>query len=190
MKRKWIIMRIVKVALFVGIGIFLFGYITMSLWNCLIPTLFKGPMVTYWQAIGLLILGKILFGGFGGHHRRGPWGRGGGWGPQGGPFSGPGGNPGWSHCEQRAAWNGGNPWSRWHHMTPEEREKYKEQWKTWKEGLEALKKEKREWKDKFKNATPDERKKMEQEWKERWKNHCSYGSRPDEREETPNTPIA
>ena len=35
MKRKWIFMRIAKVVLFVGIGIFLFGYITMSNGNLL-----------------------------------------------------------------------------------------------------------------------------------------------------------
>ncbi|MBL3657947.1 hypothetical protein [Fulvivirga sediminis] len=42
----------------------LFGYIVMILWNWLVPELFHGPSVTYGQAIGLLILSKLLFGGF------------------------------------------------------------------------------------------------------------------------------
>jgi len=38
-----------------------------------VPTLFKGPVIDFWQAIGLIVLSKILFGGFKG-------GRGGRWG--------------------------------------------------------------------------------------------------------------
>jgi hypothetical protein len=48
--------------------VLLFGYITMILWNWLIPTLFNGPIIQFWQALGLLLLSKILFGGFGGGH--------------------------------------------------------------------------------------------------------------------------
>lgn len=49
-----------------GIGIaFLVGYIVMHLWNWLMPELFGLPQVGYWQAIGILILAKIIFG-FGG----------------------------------------------------------------------------------------------------------------------------
>lgn len=43
----------------------LFGYIIMWLWNTLMPELFDLPTLTYWQAVGLFILAKILFG-FGG----------------------------------------------------------------------------------------------------------------------------
>lgn len=43
----------------------LFGYILMSLWNWLMPELFDLPMITYWQAVGMFILAKLLFG-FGG----------------------------------------------------------------------------------------------------------------------------
>jgi hypothetical protein len=53
------------VVLFLAIG----GLITMSLWNWLVPSLFNGPIITFWQTVGLLILSKILFGGFG----RGGW---------------------------------------------------------------------------------------------------------------------
>jgi hypothetical protein len=48
----------------------LVGWITMLLWNWLVPDLFNGPAISYWQALGLLLLSKILFWGFGGkrHH--------------------------------------------------------------------------------------------------------------------------
>lgn len=43
------------------------------LWNALMPELFHLSVITFPQAIGLLILAKILFGGFrGGHGRFGP----------------------------------------------------------------------------------------------------------------------
>ncbi|WP_321334290.1 hypothetical protein [uncultured Bacteroides sp.] len=38
-------------------------FITMTLWNWLIPALFNGPVITFWQTIGLIILSKIFFSG-------------------------------------------------------------------------------------------------------------------------------
>lgn len=51
----------------------LMGFATMYLWNWLVPELFNGSMVTFWQAIGLLALGKLLTGfvGMGGGKCRG-----------------------------------------------------------------------------------------------------------------------
>lgn len=49
----------------VGFAI-LFGFIIMWLWNWLMPEIFGLGMITYWQAVGLFILAKILCGGFGG----------------------------------------------------------------------------------------------------------------------------
>ncbi len=50
--------------------------VVMLLWNALIPAIFNGPLLTYWQAAGLLLLAKILFGsmgrGFGRRHHRYP----------------------------------------------------------------------------------------------------------------------
>jgi hypothetical protein len=42
----------------------------MVLWNSLVPQLFRGPPLEYWQAVGLLLLSRILFGGLRG---RGGW---------------------------------------------------------------------------------------------------------------------
>ena len=49
----------------VGIVLF-FGYMIMFLWNWLIPEIFGLTTITFWQAIGLALLSKLLFGGFGG----------------------------------------------------------------------------------------------------------------------------
>ncbi|HEX3126382.1 MAG TPA: hypothetical protein VH394_03560 [Thermoanaerobaculia bacterium] len=48
-------------ALFIAFG----GWVVMSLWNWLLPSLFGWPALTFWQALGLLALCRILFGGFG-----------------------------------------------------------------------------------------------------------------------------
>jgi hypothetical protein len=39
-----------------------FGAITMLLWNALMPLLFHLPAINFWQALGLLLLGRIFFG--------------------------------------------------------------------------------------------------------------------------------
>lgn len=50
----------------------LFGFVIMWLWNWLMPLIFGLPVLTYWQAVGLFILLKILIGGCGGkgHHSK------------------------------------------------------------------------------------------------------------------------
>jgi hypothetical protein len=58
-------------ALFVFLG----GELVKFLWNWLMPDLFGWRTVTFWQALALLALCRILVGGFGiggRHHRRGP----------------------------------------------------------------------------------------------------------------------
>jgi hypothetical protein len=49
----------------VGLAI-LFGFVLMWLWNWLMPDIFGLTTITYWQAVGLFILLKILLGGCGG----------------------------------------------------------------------------------------------------------------------------
>ena len=43
-----------------------FTFVVMWLWNWLVPELFNGPVLGYWQTLGLLVLSKILFSGIGG----------------------------------------------------------------------------------------------------------------------------
>ena len=61
-----------------GVGLFiLMGFVMMWLWNWLMPMIFNLPAITYWQAVGIFLLSKIIFGGFsgssegGGHKKRG-----------------------------------------------------------------------------------------------------------------------
>src|SRR5882672_6088143 len=61
-------LAILGIVAFTAIG----GGVVMLLWNWLAPALFGLRLVTFWQAIGLLALCRILFGGFGlggGGHR-------------------------------------------------------------------------------------------------------------------------
>ena len=45
-----------------------FSAAVMLLWNWLMPAVFGLIVISYWQALGLLVLCRILFGSFGGHH--------------------------------------------------------------------------------------------------------------------------
>jgi hypothetical protein len=65
MRRKWILMipiGIAAITLFVFIG----GTAVQLLWNWLLPPLFGWKELTFWQALGMLALCRILFGGVGG----------------------------------------------------------------------------------------------------------------------------
>lgn len=90
--------RVAKYILFGLLGIaalVLLAWIVMSLWNCLMPALFGLKTIGYWQAAGLMILFRLLFGGFSGPHGYGH---------------------GHCHCHGRMK-------DRWDRMSPEEREK-------------------------------------------------------------------
>jgi hypothetical protein len=66
MRWKWVFLAplaIVGILLFIAIG----GELVMRLWNWLLPPLFGWHQISFWQAIGLLALCRILFGGFGRH---------------------------------------------------------------------------------------------------------------------------
>jgi len=93
-------------AIFAAIG----GLIVMLLWNWLAPELFGLRLVTFWQAIGLLALCRILFGGFGmgGAGRRGSHRR----------FD----KRIHERVDERLR-------ERWEEMTPEERERFREGWR-------------------------------------------------------------
>jgi|SRR5277367_555172 len=97
MKKKIAIIILAPIALvlFMTIG----GEVVMHLWNWLAPALFGWRLVTFWQALGLLVLCRILFGGWGGHnHNRSKW-------------------------RQKRD-------DRWAAMTPEEREKFRQGWRS------------------------------------------------------------
>ncbi len=87
-------MAIGGMAAFIALG----GYIVQHLWNWLLPMLFGVRQITFWQALGILLLCRILFGGF----RMGP-----------GRSS--------IRRRMRERWE-----ERWERMTPEEREKFRQ----------------------------------------------------------------
>ena len=92
-KLLWLTPAIIAgMAIFVAIG----GEVVMLLWNWLTPSLFGFRQITFWQALGLLALCRILLGGFclGGGGLR-------------------------SHNKRRIA-------ERWEQMTPEERERFRQ----------------------------------------------------------------
>ncbi|MFL9870758.1 hypothetical protein [Paraburkholderia megapolitana] len=65
-------MRCFAKALLVLVGIAVLGWMTMLLWNWVVPALFvSGRIIDFPHALGLLVLSRILFGGFRGH---GGWG--------------------------------------------------------------------------------------------------------------------
>ena len=97
MKRTWIL----KFFLLGLLALAVIGFVTQLLWNWLIPVLFAGPAITFWQALGLIALSKILFWSFGKGGRS--------WNYRGGP---------------------GRHWAaKWDTMNPEDRERFKEKMK-------------------------------------------------------------
>ena len=62
------VVRGLTIALMASIAFVLFGYVVEHLWNWLMPAVFGLRTITFLQALGLLVLSKILFGGF---HRHG-----------------------------------------------------------------------------------------------------------------------
>ncbi len=71
-KRKyWLFMP-----LFFMAAVLVVGWVVMFLWNAILPEVVGVKALTYLQAIGLLALCRILFGGFRGGWHRGKYGRG------------------------------------------------------------------------------------------------------------------
>lgn len=99
-KKFWIKKIIGFTALAAAFGSLL-SYVVMRLWNGILTEVVHVSPISFVQAIGILVLSKILFGGF-----HGRWG---------------GGCPG-NHFKNEMK-------EKWHSMSPEEREKMKEEWR-------------------------------------------------------------
>jgi hypothetical protein len=89
-----------RVLILTPIVFLVFGAFVHLLWNGLMPGIFGLHMITYWQAVGLMALGWLLFGGWRGA---------------------PGycGHMGGGHWRRRMS-------ERWHNMSPEDREKLRQ----------------------------------------------------------------
>ncbi len=101
--KAWWITRAVKILIALAVGALALGLVVMLLWNALIPDLFKGPELSFWQAVGLLALVHILLRGLGRWHHSSSWHR-----------------DRWrKKFEFKLA-----------SMAPEDREKFREEWRT------------------------------------------------------------
>jgi hypothetical protein len=58
------LLKVGKIAVFATAAVALVTFVVMSLWNALMPGIFALRPIRFWQALGLLILSKLLFGGF------------------------------------------------------------------------------------------------------------------------------
>ena len=104
MKKFWIKKGLMFIALFIVITLVV-GLVVMGLWNAILPAVLGIKAITFIQALGILLLSKILFGGFKG---------------------GRNGNPGWRMKMQQ--WKMSQ--EKISNMTPEEKEKFKAEWKS------------------------------------------------------------
>jgi hypothetical protein len=76
MKRIFFKGRFIFIPIAVAAFLTLISYVVMQLWNNLLPDILHVATITFWQAMGIFILCKILFGfgkGRGGFGGRGPW---------------------------------------------------------------------------------------------------------------------
>jgi len=63
MRRRFWILKGVKIAVLIAFFIGVIGWLFMQLWNWVVPGIFGFKPLDYWHALGLLVLCRILFGG-------------------------------------------------------------------------------------------------------------------------------
>lgn len=68
MKKLWIKKGLMFITLFIAF-VLLLGLVVMGLWNAILPAVLGIKVITFTQALGILLLSKILFGGFRGGSR-------------------------------------------------------------------------------------------------------------------------
>ena len=64
MKKEMAFIEYLEILVIVIAAVAIFGFIVEHLWNWLIPAIFGWHAINFWQAVGILLLSKILFGGF------------------------------------------------------------------------------------------------------------------------------
>ena len=63
MNNFWV-SKVIKTVVFVAAFLLVMGTVVMALWNWLMPSIFNLPPLDLGQAIGLLLLARVLSGGF------------------------------------------------------------------------------------------------------------------------------
>ena len=79
------------------------GFLVMTLWNNILVALVHLPLINFWQALGLFVLSRILFGGFPG-------------------------KPGWAGHHRRKDME--EMRNKWFHLSPEEKDQFRQNWKS------------------------------------------------------------
>lgn len=65
---------LIPLFLIMGAAVFvLLGWLLMTAWNLALVPATGANLISFWQAIGLLFLGRLLTGGFGSRRRGGRW---------------------------------------------------------------------------------------------------------------------
>jgi hypothetical protein len=62
--KRYRVLRALKIALFATVAVVAASFLVMGLWNVLMPSIFAVRAISFWQALGLLVLSKVFFGGF------------------------------------------------------------------------------------------------------------------------------
>lgn len=60
---KYFFYAVIGLTIATGLA-FVFGFVVMHLWNWLMPELFGLATINFWKAAGIVILARLLFGGF------------------------------------------------------------------------------------------------------------------------------
>jgi len=71
--KSYRLVRGLKFLVLALVAVTILSAVVMSLWNWLMPPLFGLRVITLWQALGILVFSRILFGRFGGPRRRMHW---------------------------------------------------------------------------------------------------------------------
>ena len=100
--KRFRIKKVLMVLTMVIVALLVFGLLVMGLWNAILPDVLGVKLISFWQAMGILVLSKILFSGFGGFaHKKEQF---------------------KNRFRQKMR-------EKWEHMTPEEKIQFKEEWK-------------------------------------------------------------
>jgi hypothetical protein len=94
--------RFILFLLFIFVVLVPLGFIIMALWNSVLAVIFPIALINFWQALGIFLLSRILFGGFPG-------------------------KPGWAgrrHNRREME----EMRNKWFNMSPEERQHFKQHW--------------------------------------------------------------
>ena len=101
MNKKFWIKKIIGFSLLAILFAVLLNLVVLNIWNQVLTVVLHVPVINFWQSLGILVLSKILFGGF-----RGSWGK---------------------HSSSK--WKKELE-EKWHTLSQEEREKIKEEWRS------------------------------------------------------------